>query len=72
MGTHHRQMILFWSGDSASLDRVGAWAAGDLLFPLHTILSLGAGEEGKMLHLRHPDWEWKEKRQRNHTFWRVG
>lgn len=28
--THRRQMALFGSGDSASLDGVGDWAVGDL------------------------------------------
>lgn len=28
--TDRRQMSFFWSGDSASLDRVGDWAVGDL------------------------------------------
>lgn len=42
--THHRPMLLFWSGDSASTDDVGDWAVGDLLVFLLSSTPFSASE----------------------------
>lgn len=45
--THRMEMVLFWSWDSASLDRVGDSAAGDLHTFFFSSTPFSASELGK-------------------------
>lgn len=54
--THRREMILFGSADSVSLDRAGDRAAGDLQTFFFSSTPFSASELEKTLHLRYPEW----------------
>ena len=51
MRTHRREMVLFWSWDSASLDGVGDSAAGDLHTFFFSSTPFSASELGKRKRL---------------------
>lgn len=63
--THRKERILFWSGDSASLDGVGDWIAGDLQIFFFSSTPFSASElenREERLALDIQGRGWKEKR----------
>ena len=65
MRTHRKEMILFWSGDSVSLDGVGDWTVGDLQIFFFSSTPFSASELEKReerLTLDIRGRAWKEKR----------